>query len=291
MNEQDKILKDKIEKREKFDTMLAYILLIILLVCIIFVLYLKFNNKENDIKQEEYIPKYISLSEISYSLNYSLLANRYMNDSVNFAAKLSENSLVVTYLKNDININLNIPVVANELMITLNEENKEIVTDIYKEIASIICVYYGNEEKYCRYTLDNMVENEVSGIRFVNTDNNTIIYIDTTKSFTVENKIVYNDTTKVSINDTDYILEINNTKVSNIKLVRENTEVTISGNIEKLSEDTSDVSIAVRLYDIEDNLLIENNAVENNNTFEAKFSLNEELKLENIDKYSIEIVK
>jgi len=57
-------------------------------------------------------------------------------------------------------------------------------------------------------------------------------------------------------------------------------------------------SVIVKLYDTNDNLLGENkyefndtNKYEENNTFNINFLLNDELKLENIASYSIEISK
>ena len=126
MNEQEMILRQKIEKREKFDTILAYVLLVILLGCIVIVLYLKFVKKE-DTLPEEYIPKYIGLSDISSSLNSSDLANRYINDNATFNSNVNGNTLVVSYVKDDVNVELNIPMVGSELEITIPSDNSDIV--------------------------------------------------------------------------------------------------------------------------------------------------------------------
>ena len=196
MNEQDLILTQKIEKREKFDTILAYILLAILLGAILLVIYLKFLKKEEVVKPEEYTPNYISLNEISTKLNNSTLANRYLNDSATFNTSVQNNTLNVLYTKEDKNINLNIPMINDELEVSITEDNKEIITDIYKEITNIICMYYGNTESSCRTTINNISSSSpVEGIRFVTDENNNKVYITTTRSIKV-NK-VYNTVTKV----------------------------------------------------------------------------------------------
>ena len=299
MNEQDLILRQKIEKREKFDIILAYILLVVLSGAIILVLYLKFIREEEPTTPEEYVPNYISLSEISSSLNTSLLANRYLNDGATFSTSVLDDSLVITYTKDDNNINLNIPVVGNELEVNISEENKDIVTDLYKEMAYIVCVYYGNQENYCRNTLNNIdSENSVQGIRFVNNDNFNTVYIDTTKGVVVNTEIVYNDVTRTSINDTNYILNLLDTKIYGININNAVTEIVFSGNIERLTEDNSSLSVVVKLYDVDGNLLGENKQEYNEDsplgkvgTFEVSFMLSDTLKIESINSYSIEIVK
>lgn len=298
-NEQEKVLREKIEKRERFDTILAYILLVVLLGCIGVVLGLKFLGGEEEVPPvDEYTPSYISLGEIATSLNGSVLANRYMNDGASFATSVNGNALMVTYIKEDVNVNIEMPMVGSELMISVPVENSEIVTDVYKEIANTVCVYYGNLEKNCRYTLDNMGENSTNGIRIDNTGDNSVIYVDTTKSFSVMEDIIYRDVVVSDIDDTDYVLELFDVRVSNINIVNTATSVTFSGNVDRISEDTSNVSVNVKLYDVNGNVLGENkyeyneeNVLESTGTFEVGFLLSDTLKLENIDKYSIEIVK
>lgn len=298
INEQDFILNKKIEKREKFDTILAYILLVVLSLGIIFILYLKFIREEETTEPEEYVPNYISLNSISNSLNSSTLANRYVNDVANFSSNVLDNSLVITYIKDDISVNLNIPMVGSELMVTIPGENIDIVTDIYKEIANIICVYYGNVENYCRNTLNNLNGDSVDGIRFVNTENTNNVYINTTKSIDVNNEIVYNAVTKTNINDTNYTLNLLDNKVSGININTDNNSIIFSGTIERLTEDTVNVSVVIKLYDVNGNVLGENkyeynesNPLDETDIFEISFMLSDVLKLENIVNYSIEIVK
>jgi len=296
MNEMDVMLSEKIAKREKFDIILAYVLLVILLGCLMLMLYLKFFRKED--KGEEYVPNYISLSDISNSLNSSLLANRYMNDGATFSASASNDMLVVSYVKDTTNINLNSSVVGGELVIDVPKDNSDIVTDIYREIASIVCVYYGNTENSCRSTLNSMSEAGNDGIRIINGDNNSTVYINVTRSYTVSNEVVYNDVTKVNIDEMNYTLNINNVKVSNINIVNSGTSIKFSGNVERLNADNSDVNVVVRLYDASDKLLEENkyefnkdNVLDKSGTFEISFIDNNYLKLEDVKKYNIDIIK
>lgn len=298
MNEQEMFIKQKIEKREKIDAILAYVLIVILLGCILLVLYLKFIRKEADTNLEEYVPNYISLSEISSSLNTSTLANRYMNDAASFNSSVSGDALVVSYIKNDVNVTLNIPVVGNELAITIDENNSDIVTDIYKEIANIICMFYGNQELYCRNTLDNMGENSIDGIRFVNTGDTNTVYITTTRSYSISDEVVYNSVTDVGINDTNYVLNILDIKISNINVVTSDSSIKFSGNVERLTSDKKDISIIIKLYDIDGNVLGENkyeytdeNVLNSTGTFETQFLLTDELTFDKVNKYSIDIVK
>lgn len=298
-NEQEMILKQKIEKREKFDTILAYVLLVILLGCIVLVLYLKFVREEEEVPPvDEYVPNYISLSEISSSLNSSTLFNRYFNDGAIAGSSVSNDSLMVTYAKEDANINLEIPVIGNELVVDVSGDNTDIITDIYEEIANIICVYYGNEEKYCRNTLDNMPSNGLDGIRIDVNEDTTTVYITTAKSFTVLDKVLYSDVIISDINVSDYSLQLLNIEISNINISTSDVNIVFTGDLEKLVDDTSNVSVVVKLYDVDSNVIgekeyefNEENVLEVLDSFEVNFEFNDTLKLENIDKYSIEIVK
>ena len=294
-NEQEIFLRQKIEKREKVDTIIAYVLIVILLGAIVLITILKINDKEDVLVPpvDEYTPTYISLGEISTSLNNSNLANSYINDGATFTSSATDNAINVTYTKDDINLNLNMSMVGSELMVNVPSENSDIATDIYKEVATTICVYYGNQDEYCRYTLDNMDSYGLDGIRFDNSN----VYITTTKSFPVANEIVYKNVTIVDVNESDYILELNDTRISNIN-ISNTTDYTITGNISRLKDDRSTLSVVVKLYDNANNLLgenkyefNENNALEDSSTFSINFILNDTLKLENIRKYSIEITK
>lgn len=297
-NEQEMILREKIEKREKFDTILAYVLIGILVICIVVVIVLKVNDKEDEVVQEEYTPNYISIEDISTSLNGSDLVKGFIEEGVRFSSSVSGNSIVVDYANEDNVVNINIPMVGNELMISINEENSIIANDIYKEIGSIICVYYGNVEKYCKNTLDNMEDNGNDSIRIINNGDITSVYIDTTKSYTVNSEIVYNDVTKVNVNDNDYVLNIDNYKIHDISVVSGDTSIKFSGSIDRTGDDNSNIGLLVKLYDIDGNVIGENkyeyndtNVLEDTSTFEVEFLFDDTLKLENINKYSIEIVK
>ena len=159
-NEQDLILRQKIEKREKIDTIIAYVLIVILLGCMALVLALKFAGKDEEkTEPDEYTPTYISLNEINNSFNKSELVKGYTDNGINFKSSVSGNALIIDYVEGEEKINLNVPIVGNEIKFTLDDKNSKIITDIYKEIASIICVYYGNEEKFCKITLNNIDSN------------------------------------------------------------------------------------------------------------------------------------
>ena len=290
--EQEMILRKKIEKREKIDTILAYILIVILLACIGIILYLKFVRKEEDTHIDEYVPNYVSLNYISSMLNTSTLVNDYISDGASFSSNVSGNSIVVTYTKDNVVLNLNIPVVSNELVINIPSENTELVTDIYREIASIICVYYGNDESSCKNTVNNITieDSSISGIRFVN--DNTV-YIDITESIEVSSGVV-----KTSINDTNYILDSTDIKISNIIINNSEDAIMFTGIIDRVTDEKYDFSLVVKLYDINDALLDEysleyksDDVLDGNSGFSVFFSFSDTLKLENINKYSIEIVK
>ena len=297
MNEQDLILKQKIEKREKIDTILAYILLVIISGAIFLVLYLKFIRKEEIVKPNEYVPQYISLSDISTSLNNSLLANEYLNDSANFTSTVSGNSLLVTYVKEDKNFNLNIPQVGNELQITISEDS-EIFTDIYKELTTIICRYYDNTESNCRNSINTLTEeSQVNGIRFVNDENNKYIYISMINGIDVGLEKIYNEITKTNISETNYTLNFNEFKIYGINVDKDETSIDFSGIIEKNNESINSVTINVKLYDVNGEIIgqntyifDENNTLDKKNVFKVSFEFNEE-DLNKINEYSIEIVK
>ena len=78
MNEEEMMRMKKIEKREKTDTILAYILIVILIVCLGVILFLKFAKKE-DTKPEEHNPTYISINEIVTKFNGSTLINLFLS--------------------------------------------------------------------------------------------------------------------------------------------------------------------------------------------------------------------
>ena len=177
MNEQEMIQRQKIEKREKTDIILAYILIVILLAGIGIVLYLKYGSSQDNTKvPNEHVSNYITLDKISNSLNSSNLSSKLIADGATFTSTVNENNLIVNYSKEDTKVDLTIPLIDNELEINIKEENKDLITQIYKEIMNIICTYYGNDANSCTAAIKEVNSTE-DGIRFVNDENNNIVYI------------------------------------------------------------------------------------------------------------------
>lgn len=299
MNEQEMMMNEKIRKREKLDTVLAYILLVIVIGAIVFVLYLKFIRKEEAIiKPEEYTNNYITLNEISDKLNSSALTNKYKNDNATFISNVNGNSLNIDYKKDNEIINLNVKTIGTELEFNITEDNKVIAEEIYKEIANIICVYYKNTEDSCRSTLSKINENNsVDGIRYVSSDNNKFVYINTTKSIDVENIDVYATVTNVELSKTNYELKLDTEVINNIKVEKTDTILTFTGDITTTGENNN-ISVLITLYDENNTNLAEEkyeysdtNQIGNNSEFRVEFNLNDTLKLENIKYYSINILK
>ena len=299
MNEQEIMMNEKIKKREKLDTILAYILLVIIIGAIVFVLYLKFIRREETIvKKEEQKNNYITLNEISSKLNTSTLATKYKNDNATFTSNVNGNSLNIDYKKDNEIINLNVKTVGTELEFNITEENKIIAEEIYKEIANIICVYYKNTEDSCRSTLSKINENNsTDGIRYVSSDNNKFVYVNTAKSIDVENIDLYTEVTNVELSKTNYELKIDTEVINNIKVEKTDTNLAFTGNITTTSENKN-ISVLVTLYDENSAKLAEEkyeyndtNQISDNSEFKVEFNLNDNLKLENIKYYSINIQK
>lgn len=299
MNEQEIMMNEKIKKREKLDTILAYILLVIIIGAIVFVLYLKFIRKEETtVKPEEHQNNYITLNEISDKLNSSPLTNKYKNDNATFTSYVNDNSLNIDYKKDNEIINLNVKTVGTELEFNITEDNKVIAEEIYKEIANIICVYYKNTEDSCRSTLSKINENNsVDGIRYVSSDNNKFVYINTTKSIDVENIDVYTTVTNVELSKTNYELKLDTEVINNIKVEETDTILTFTGDITTTGENNN-ISVLITLYDENNTNLAEEkyeysdtNQIGNNSEFRVQFNLNDTLNLENIKYYSINILK
>ena len=299
MNEQEIMMNEKIKKREKLDTILAYILLVIIISAIVFVLYLKFiRREESTVKPEEHLNNYITLNEISSKLNTSTLANKYKNDNATFTSNVNGNSLNIDYKKDNEIINLNVKTIGTELEFNITEDNKVIAEEIYKEIANIICVYYKNTEDSCRSTLSKINENNsIDGIRYVSSDNNKFIYVNTAKSIDVENIDLYTEVTNVELSKTNYELKIDTEVINNIKVEKTDTNLAFTGNITTTSENKN-ISVLVTLYDENSAKLAEEkyeyndtNQISDNSEFKVEFNLNDNLKLENIKYYSINIQK
>lgn len=297
MNEEEMMRMKKIEKREKTDTMLAYILIVILIACLGVILYLKFIRKEEP-RQDDQLPTYISLNEITAGLNSSTLANRYTNDGATFTSTVSNDAIVVTYTKGEQNININIPLVNNELQVNIAKENEKIITDTYKEIANIICKYYGNSEDSCRTTINN-IKSDSQGIRFISDANNSYVYIDINKSVDVTNVFnsAYTEETKVTLDNVSYVLNISDTEIKNIVVDNGDTAIKVSGGIKNLSTEGV-LSIIVKLYDNDGNVVGEDKkeytadkALNGEDTFEFSFAYNDTLKKDNVKDYSINVVR
>ena len=298
MNEQEMIMNEKIRKREKLDTILAYILLVFLLGAILFILYLKFIKREDTTTPVEKPNNNITLNDISNSLNNSTLANRYLNDNVTFSSKVNGTSLVIDYKKDDKIVNLNVNTMGTELEFTMNEDNRLVTEDIYKEVANIICVYYKNTEDACRSTLSKVDEsNPINGIRYVTSDNNILVYVNTAKSIDVENIDTYTEVTKTAVTKTNYELKLDTETINNIKITNTDTLITFTGNVTTTSE-SKNMSIVVTLYGDNDTKLTEEkyefndtNKLEENGEFKVEFTLTETLTLDSIKTYSISIEK
>ena len=297
MNEEELMRMKKIETREKVDIALAYMLIVILLGAIVVILYLKFIRKEEP-RQDDQLPTYISLNEITAGLNSSTLANRYTNDGATFTSTVSNDAIVVTYTKGEQNININIPLVNNELQVNIAKENEKIITDTYKEIANIICKYYGNSEDSCRTTINN-IKSDSQGIRFISDANNSYVYIDINKSVDVTNVFnsAYTEETKVTLDNTNYSLKISDTEISNITVTNSDTDIKVSGSIKNLSTEGT-LSIIVKLYDNDGNVVGEDKkaytadkALNGEDTFEFSFAYNDTLKKDNVKDYSINVVR
>ena len=298
MNEQEMIMNEKIRKREKLDTILAYILLVFLLGAILFILYLKFIKREDTTTPVEKPNNNITLNDISNSLNNSTLANRYLNDNVTFSSKVNGTSLVIDYKKDDKIVNLNVNTMGTELEFPMNEDNRLVTEDIYKEVANIICVYYKNTEDACRSTLSKVDENNpINGIRYVTSDNNILVYVNTAKSIDIENIDTYTEVTKTELSKTNYELKLDTETINNIKITNADTLITFTGNVTTTSE-SKNMSIVVTLYGDNDTKLTEEkyefndtNKLEENKEFKVEFTLNDTLTLDSIKAYSISIEK
>lgn len=298
MNEQEMMINEKIRKREKVDTILAYILLVFLTGAILFILYLKFIKREDTTTPVEKPNNNITLNDISNSLNNSTLANRYLNDNVTFSSKVNGTSLVIDYKKDDKIVNLNVNTMGTELEFTMNEDNRLVTEDIYKEVANIICVYYKNTEDACRSTLSKVDENNpINGIRYVTSDNNILVYVNTAKSIDIENIDTYTEVTKTELSKTNYELKLDTETINNIKITNADTLITFTGNVTTTSE-SKNMSIVVTLYGDNDTKLTEEkyefndtNKLEENKEFKVEFTLNDTLNLDSIKAYSISIEK
>ena len=296
MNEQEIMIQKKIEKREKTDTVIAYLLIIILLACALVVSYIYFFKEKKEDKPEEIKPNYITTSEITDLLNNSKLANTYKTDNAVFTATNTINGIDINYKKEDKEIKFSIPLVNNELEINITEDNKIISEDIYKEIEVELCKYYDNTESSCRQAVNKLTpDTPIDGIRYSKTDNNITVYIDITKKIAVENIVEYTEVTPVELEKTDYELSLNNTKINSIKVSTSTESITISGSIKDIDVNSSEISVITKLYNDNNEVLKEEKQIFEKDTltteknFEITINLDENTKLEDVKKYSIEV--
>lgn len=287
MNEQELLMKQKIEKREKTDTILAYILIVVLLACILIVLYLKFIKKEdNTPESEEYTVSYMTLNDVSNALLNSELAKKYAESGIIFNVSQEDNSLKISYSKEDKVFDMNVPFINSELEVTVEDENKDIITDIYKEITTEVCNFYNNDMNNCRSKV-NSITSDTDGIRFL--DNK--IYINIMKSIELDN----NDEKILKLGETLDTLNKGNINFKNIKSSNTDEKITVSGTLTSTTE--NDVfNVIVKLYNEAGEVLSENkkeytaeNPLNSEETFEISFDINDELPLDVVRKYSITI--
>ena len=112
-----------------------------------------------------------------------------------------------------------------------------------------------------------------------------------------ESGLLYTEVTTVDLSLTNYKLNISNTEISNINVTTSDTDIKFSGNINGTSGEEG-LSVVVKLFDEMANTLGENkyeytleNPLNGEGTFEVSFILSDTLKLENIKKYSIDVVR
>lgn len=276
MNEQDLIIQKKIEKREKTDIMLAYILIVVLTLGIIFILYLKFikNKDVNDEVPTEYTVNSITLNDIANSLS-SNLSSSYNT----LTALANENSILVSYG----DINYTIPLVNNELVFTIDNDNQELSKDIYTEVLASVCTFYRNDREGCKNAASSVSEDiSITGVRFA--DNN--VYITILNSISpIETPTVPIYNTEIDTNiDTSFEVEMNNTKISNI-VIDTTDKVTVTGDITYTGDKTSS-KVTVKLYD-ENSTLLEEKSIDAEDKFSIIFEYSDTLKIGNVKKYSV----
>ena len=180
----------------------------------------------------------------------------------------------------------------------MNDDNRLIIEDIYKEVANIICVYYNNSEDACRSTLNKVDEkNPVNGIRYVTSDNNILVYVNTTQSIDVEKTETYTEVTNVELSKTNYELKLDTEVINNIKVDTTDTLITFTGDVTTTSENKN-MAVVVTLYGDNNTKLTEEkyefndtNKLEKKGTFKVEFALSDTLTKDSIKTYSINIEK
>ena len=280
MNEEE-MMRQKIEKREKVDTIIAYCLIVILIGCIAILSILKLTKKEDEVKPDDHTPSYATLNDVVTNLN---------NSNLDVTASTSNNAVVVT--TKDGSLNLNIPLVNNELEVTYNKDNEEVVTNIYKEITTNLCVFYGNTNDICTSVVNNITKDStVNGIRFTTDGDNTKVYINLLASIDVSSyKEEYTEETIKDISINNYSLNINDVNVSNIVINNSDTDIVFTSDLKNNNSDK--YTITIKLYDENNNSIgEESKEYTTEDKLEIKFTYSDSLLKDNVKKYSINITR
>lgn len=280
MNEEE-IMRQKVEKREKVDTIIAYCLIVILIGCIAILSILKLTKKEDEVKPDDHTPSYATLNDVVTNLN---------NSNLDITASTSNNAVVVT--TKDGSLNLNIPLVNNELEVTYNKDNEEVVTNIYKEITTNLCVFYGNTNDICTSVVNNITKDStVNGIRFITEGDNTKVYINLLASIDVSSyKEEYTEETIKDISINNYSLNINDVNVSNIVINNSDTDIVFTSDLKNNNSDK--YTITIKLYDENNNSIgEESKEYTTEDKLEIKFTYSDSLLKDNVKKYSINITR
>lgn len=280
MNEEE-MMRQKIEKREKVDTIIAYCLIVILIGCIAILSILKLTKKEDVVKPDDHTPSYATLNDVVTNLN---------NSNLDVTASTSNNAVVVT--TKDGSLNLNIPLVNNELEVTYNKDNEEVVTNIYKEITTNLCVFYGNTNDICTSVVNNITKDStINGIRFITEGDNTKVYINLLASIDVSSyKEEYTEETIKDISINNYSLNINDVNVSNIVINNSDTDIVFTSDLKNNNSDK--YTITIKLYDENNNSIgEESKEYTTEDKLEIKFTYSDSLLKDNVKKYSINITR
>lgn len=220
---------------------------------------------------------FITLEEVASSLS-SNLNTKYSGLNVTS----SDDGLNITYG----DIKYSVPFSNSELAFTIDEDNVELSKDIYENIISSICVYYHNDLDGCKNASAGINSSNISGVRFI--DN--VVYINTINSVSPisnTNIMNYTEETILDINDYNYTLSLNSMIISNINITT-NNNLTFSGDITYSDNSKSSSKVTVRLYDINGTLITESSNDATNN-FSISFENSDNLKIEDVKKYSIVI--
>ena len=279
--DQEMMIRQKVEKREKVDTIIAYCLIVILIGCIAILSILKLTKKEDEVKPDDHTPSYATLNDVVTNLN---------NSNLDVTASTSNNAVVVT--TKDGSLNLNIPLVNNELEVTYNKDNEEVVTNIYKEITTNLCVFYGNTNDICTSVVNNITKDStVNGIRFITEGDNTKVYINLLASIDVSSyKEEYTEETIKDISINNYSLNINDVNVSNIVINNSDTDIVFTSDLKNNNSDK--YTITVKLYDENNNSIgEESKEYTTEDKLEIKFTYSDSLLKDNVKKYSINITR